>query len=570
MILLVTPPLTQLNSSYPATSVLVGYLRSEGVDARQLDLSILTMLRVLREQHDPLLDAVVRFLQGRDRTLQNRFALLDTWPEDMTADLSDDDLYCDYGESGLYDRAQYLATLYLERCVADIRRRYSRHFEAVRYAEHLCSSLSDFDPLLAELNREPNGIDRLMLDELEQYLHAQCPIGEMEDVLVGISVPFPGNLYAGLRVAQYIKGTYPHARIAMGGGYVTTELRSLSDARIFGYVDTLLYDDGELPLLQLCRGQQPVHAITCEDGQLVRHGWDSADHVRFAEIGAPCLDGIDLSLYMDTADTANPMARLWSNGRWLKLQMARGCYWHGCTFCDTTLDYIRRYESAPASVIVDRMESLMAQSGLSGFHFVDEAAPPKLMREVAEEILRRGLVVTWWTNIRFERTYDASLCRLLARSGCVAVSGGIEVASERLLRLINKGVSLPGLRTTLTAFRDAGIMVHAYLMYGFVTQTEQELMESLANVRDFFADGLISSAFWHRYAMTCHAQYRKLLQQCPGVVADDRPNSFATNEIPFREPNAPDWSRYTKGLNTATYNYMRGVGYDIPIKKWFK
>lgn len=566
MFLFVTPPLTQLNCSYPATSVLVGYLRQEGMDASQMDLSITLMLRVLREQNDPLLDAVVRFLQGKDLTLQNRFANPDMWEGRINQTIDDqmlEDLDYDYGLAGTYNRAQYFATLYLEKVCKDIRRKYSSHFETVRYGEKLCSSLSTFDPLLHELSKAPNQLDVWTIEEFEK----NPIVRKLKDHdFVGLSIPFPGNLYGGLRLAQYIKQKNPSIHINMGGGYVSTELRQLSDPRIFDFVDSITFDDGEVPMTQLYRGETPHHTITRATLPRIRELLSEPTPTRWNS-ATPCLDGLNLNDYMDTADTANPMARLWSNGRWLKLQMAHGCYWHGCTFCDTTLPYIGCYQTVSAATIVDRMESLMEQSGLSGFHFVDEAAPPKLMREVAEEILRRRLIVSWWTNIRFEKTYTPELCQLLAQAGCIAVSGGIEVASERVLKLINKGVSLESVRRTLAAFRDAGILVHAYLMYGFITETESELFDSLSNVRDLFEDGLIQSAFWHRYAMTCHAENEKLTADHQHV---DGHNPFANNEVPFSDPKAPDWSRYTRGLNTATYNYMRGTGFDIPIRKWFK
>ncbi len=313
------------------------------------------------------------------------------------------------------------------------------------------------------------------------------------------------------------------------------------------------------------------------EGNIVHENFDSIENIPFKEIGAPCLDGLLLDHYLDTADTANPMQRIWSNGRWNKLMMAHGCYWAKCSFCDTKLDYIGRYDAAPATEIADRMESLMAQSGESGFHFVDEAAPPAILRGLAEEILRRQMCVSYWTNIRFEKVYTQELCYLMAQSGCVAVSGGIEVASERVLKLINKGVSVASVRETLTHFRDNGIMVHAYLMYGFPSETEKELYESLETVRDMFADGLIQSAFWHRYAMTCHSPSG----QCPASVGarwaepaqdgkEPQYAPFANNEIPFVDDNAPDWNRFEEGLNLATYNYMRGAGFDMPVKKWFK
>lgn len=621
-ILLITPPLTQLNTSYPATAQLQGFLRSQGVKCQQLDLSIELINKILTKEsvehifhlaeeqslaaegnpgkktpkalriiqsnssfYCRWVEPVCRFLQGKDLTMQNRFADPSFWPNTKRHP-KQEDLEWDYGTSGTYNQAQYLCTLFIEDISMLIQETISRHFEMVRYGEKLCTSLATFDPLLEELEAEPNLIDQWMLEILEKSLHETFTDEELrqKDTYVGLSIPFPGNLYAGLRCAQYIQTHYPQIHITMGGGYVTTELRQIDDARLFQFIDSLTFDDGELPLLRLLTGGELVRTITVENGELIRHGWDSPENISFKEIGAPSLDGLPLSsaysgqcAYLDTADTANPMQRLWANGRWLKMMMAHGCYWHGCTFCDTCLDYIGRYEAAPAGEIVDRMEKLSQQSGLSGIHFVDEAMPPAVLKKVAEEILQRGLTMNYWGNVRFEKVYTQELCYLLAQSGCIAVSGGIEVASERVLKLINKGVSVASVRETLTHFRDNGIMVHAYLMYGFPTETEKELYESLQTVRDMFADGLIQSAFWHRYAMTCHAPSGRNPHSVGAEWAEPDETGeqpiyapFANNEIAFECKGAPDWSRFSKGLNLATYNYMRGTGFDVPIKNWFK
>ena len=268
------------------------------------------------------------------------------------------------------------------------------------------------------------------------------------------------------------------------------------------------------------------------------------------------------------------------------MMLAHGCYWAKCTFCDTCLDYIGRFEACDVKIIVDRMEAMIAETGNTGFHFVDEAAPPALLRKLAEEILARGLVVSYWTNVRFDKTYAPELCYLLAKSGCIAVSGGLEVASPRVLKLINKGVTIESATECMRNLSDNGIMVHTYLMYGFPTQTEKELYDSLGRVRDLFAEGLIQSAFWHRYAMTCHSplgrnpesvgarhvvDYRLQITDYRLEITDKGSgfNPFANNEIPFEVDNEPDWSRFSEGLNVATYNYMRQTGFDVPLKKWF-
>ncbi|MBO7651887.1 MAG: radical SAM protein [Bacteroidales bacterium] len=594
-LLLITPPLTQINTAYPATEQLTGYLRRKGISCDQMDLSIELIDIILTKEcvsqifdmaegvhvsgkkamnikiilsnkdfYTKWVEPVKRFLQGRDSTFTRLFANPQFWANQKRMP-NPEDLEWDYGTSGTFNQAQYLCTLFVEDIGNVIQQCISTHFEMVRYAEKLCRSLSDFTPLEEELAKEPNLIDQWMLELLEQK------ISETSPTHLGLSIPFPGNLYGGLRCAKFVKQKHPEIRITMGGGYVSTELRQLSDPRIFKYVDTITFDDGELPLERLLTNGELVRTMRLgKDGNVERINFDSNENVAFSEIGTPCLDGIHTELYLDTADTANPMQQLWSNGHWNKMMLAHGCYWAKCTFCDTTLDYIHRYDHASANIIADRMEGMMKQSGISGFHFVDEAAPPAVLRNLSEEILNRKMTVSYWTNIRFESAYTNELCFLMAQSGCIAVSGGIEVASERVLKLINKGISVKSVRETLRNFANNGIMVHAYLMYGFPSQTERELYESLDTVRQLFEDGLIQSAFWHRYAMTYHSISGQNPQQFGAKHVSQPTGTFANNEIPFICNGSPDWNKFERGLNLATYNFMRGTGFDVPIKQWFR
>ena len=589
--LLVTPPLTQLNTPYPATCHLLGFLHSRNHDAEQMDLGIEligrlftgTMLKRIFEaasQHSRLskanriilqqadfyirtIDPVMRFLGGKDATLAQRFCELTFWPESKRLP-SDEDLEWGFGLIGNYDRATHLCTLFLKDLCDFINSTIDPHFELIRYAESLCLRLPEFRPLQNELQKPHTLIDTLMLDIFSQRMTLCKPD------LVGFSVPFPGNLYSALRCAQWIRQNFPQVKIVMGGGYVNTELRSLTDPALFDFIDYLVFDDGELPLLRIMDGGELIRTLYRDDaGAIIRVNFDSKENIPFAESGTPSYEGLLQNNYINMIELTNPMHALWSNGKWNKLMLAHGCYWGKCAFCDGALDYVKRFDQAPVELIVDRMEAVVAQTGQTGFHFVDEAAPPALLRKLAEEIIRRKLTVSYWTNVRFEKSYTPELCYLLAQSGCIAISGGLEVASPRILKMINKGITVESASESMRNFTEAGIMTHAYLMYGFPTETARETIDSLEVVRNLFANGWIQSAFWHRYAMTIHSP-SGICPESVGAKHVDQPLApFANNEIPFTTSQEIDLDFYGKGLNLATYNYMQGAGYDIPVKKWF-
>jgi radical SAM superfamily enzyme YgiQ (UPF0313 family) len=291
--------------------------------------------------------------------------------------------------------------------------------------------------------------------------------------------------------------------------------------------------------------------------------------VPFEEVGTPTWDGLPISDYLSLLDMLNPMHRLWSDGRWNKLTVAHGCYWKKCSFCDVSLDYIGRYETASAAVLADRIEAIIRETGQTGFHFVDEAAPPKALKSLALELIKRDLNISWWGNIRFEKTFTPKLCQLLAQSGCIAVSGGLEVASDRLLNLMKKGVSVEQVARVTRAFSDAGVLVHAYLMYGFPTQTVKDTVDALEYVRQLFSSGCIQSGFFHRFTCTVHSpvglnpsDYGVTLEPLP-------PTNFAKNDVGFNDPTNVDHAALGIGLRKAIYNYMHGIGLEEDVRTWF-
>jgi len=267
------------------------------------------------------------------------------------------------------------------------------------------------------------------------------------------------------------------------------------------------------------------------------------------------------------------MHRIWSDGRWNKLTLAHGCYWRKCSFCDVSLDYIARYDANPADLIVDRMVKIASETGQTGFHFVDEAAPPAVLKAMAERLIERNVQVTWWGNVRFEKTFTPELCELLAASGCVAVSGGLEVASDRLLEKMNKGVTVEQVARVTKAFTNAGVLVHAYLMYGFPSQSAAETIDALERVRQLFEAGCIQSAYWHRFSVTAHSPVGKNPEKY-GITVKEKKlprgvRRFARNDLPFEDPTGVDHEFLGEGLRRALYNYMHGLGFDLDVREWF-
>ena len=598
-VLLITPPFTQLNTPYPATAYLKGFLNAKKIASFQIDLGIEVILELfskngiinlfnfaikknqikssnsqriltLKSNYINTIDDVIAFLQHKNQTLARQICAENFLPQ-ASRFKQLDDLNWAFGSMGMQDKAKHLATLYLEDLSDFITECVDDNFGFSRYAEKLGKSANSFDLLHDKLKKETTYIDNITLEILNQKILTTYPS------LICFSVPFPGNLYSAFRSAQFIKTKYPSIKIAMGGGFPNTELRSISDIRVFDFFDFITLDDGELPLellyQHIVKTNKSDTAILKrtflkENNEVIYSNNSIINDYPFSKTGTPDYTDLLLHKYISVIEIANPMHSLWSDGRWNKLTMAHGCYWGKCTFCDITLDYIKNYEPIAATIIVDRIEQIMAQTGEKGFHFVDEAAPPSLMRDVAIEIIKRKLNVTWWTNIRFEKSFTPDVCKLLQESGCVAVSGGLEVASDRLLSLIKKGVTVKQVAQVTRNFTDSGIMVHAYLMYGFPTQTTQETVDSLEMVRQLFELGSIQSGFWHQFALTTHSPIN-INYADYDIKPTYKEITFANNDLEFEDKIGINHTIFSYGLKKSLYNYMHGIGFELSLQDWF-
>ena len=600
-VLLILPPLTQFNTPYPSTAYLTSFLEKAGHDVQQIDLGLELILRIFSRQglraitaavrknkkknelldfyldasaeYENNIDDVISFLQTHESSHVQKFIARQTLPEGprfIPLDENQGGVLELYNNLSDVDKAKHICSLYLDDLADVIREGVDEDFGFSRYAEKIAVSLTSYSPIEKRLRK------KTILDEWMSELTRES-LKKFSPDVIGLSIPFPGNLLGALRIAETTKKEFPHVKVIIGGGYVNTELRSLEDSRIFDLVDFITFDDGEKPLEHLLEfiqnGEGPLlRTMFRRDGKVVHVSDATLFDMKFKNLDAPSFRGLAMNRYISMMETINPMQRLWSDGRWNKMVLAHGCYWKKCTFCDVSLDYIGRYDPDTAMGVVDKMEKILKETGVSGFHFVDEAAPPTLLKAMSEEILKRNLKVTWWGNIRFDPYFTAEVTKLMKAAGCIAVTGGIEVASERVLKLIDKGISIEKVAVVTKNFRDAGVFVHAYLMYGFPTETIQETIDSLEVVRQLFKKNYLSSAYWHRFALTAHSPVglnpeKFKVKIIPQKISEH--GLFARNELPFTEEKFVDHDMLGVGLRRALYNYMLGQGLDLDLREWF-
>jgi len=441
-VLFITPPFTQLNTAYPATAYLTGFLKEKGVETNQCDLSIevfnalftkefiikifkeaqlnnsfeFTKVWQQRQEYIDKVDTIISYLQHHEVTKAYQILSHEYLPKSHRFDNLEDDLDWAFGNLGILDKAKHFATLFIEELGDFIRANVDEFFAFTNYAEQIGTSASNYDKIEEFLSYEPTILEEILLQLLEEKIKKYQPN------LVAITIPFPGNLFAALRCAQYIKQHYTKIKIAFGGGYCNTELRSLTDTRIFKHIDFISLDDGESPLLKIIQFlnkeiklDKLERTFVLENNNVVYKNALPNTIFHHKDLPAPTYQDLIKNKYLSFLDVMNPMHRLWSDGRWNKLTISHGCYWKQCTFCDVSLDYVGNYQITSARKLVDKIKKIVAETGTTGFHFVDEAAPPKILKALAELLIAEKIFITWWTNIRFEKTFTEELCQLLAK-----------------------------------------------------------------------------------------------------------------------------------------------------------
>lgn len=595
-LLLITPPFTLLNTAYPATAYLKGFLEKQDVSVLHCDLSIELFTSIftsdflrsifqeavdlenfhypaiyeMKELYISRVDVVIGFLQKQDMETANKILKPDFLPIGHRRLTVNTEIKWETGESGVIDKAKHFATLFIEEIGDFIQANVDEFFSFTKYAEQIATSASSFDQIEEFLNYQPTLIEDKMVHILEEKIKNHIPN------LVCFSIPFPGNLFAALRCSQFIKHFYPKIRIAFGGGYCNTELRSIEDPRIFEYIDFISLDDGEGPLLKLVHfleGNVDINELertfVLENNKVVFKNKIPNTIYHHKNLPAPNYLGLPYDKYLSFLDVVNPMHRMWTDDRWNKLTISHGCYWKQCSFCDVNLDYIGNYQNTTAEDLVNKIEKIINDTGITGFHFVDEAAPPKMLRALSEELIKRKLKISWWTNIRFEKTFDIELCKIMSKSGCIAVTGGLEVASDRLLTKMKKGVDIAQVTRVTHNFSEQSILVHAYLMYGFPTQTEQETIDSLEVVRQLFKRNCIQSAFWHQFTTTVHSPIGNNPEEFGIKITGPDFKGFAQNDLFHDDPQGADHTKYAEGLKRALDAYLNKAEFNEELQHWF-
>ena len=476
-----------------------------------------------------------------------------------------------------------IASLALEDLADYISVAFDKSFSLVRYAESIAVNETSFSQIEEKLN---SPILTTFYTEVLEAAFSKTSITENKKTLVCISVPFAGTFTSALFTAKYLRKKYGEKIfICFGGGFINTELREFNDSSFFKYADAISYDRGYgsyknffdvFPDGKISEEKYIYKMRLFTKEKVIEPLLSSLKYEKFeneqTSLIVPDYSETDFSIYPRVADDENPMQRLWSDGAWMKAYLAHGCYWHKCAFCDVSLDYVASYRLVQIENLFHGLKSQSEKNGIHGIHFVDEAMPPAAMLKFSKLNLKHSASFSFWGNVRFEKIYSRDIAEFLSSGGLIGVSGGIEIATGTGLDSISKGTDLDSIVSACCAFKEAGILIHAYMIYGYFGETEQDTINSMETLRQLYAAGLLDSCFWHKFVLTRHSriysEWKEGLHKNLNPFAPKNSGVFAKNGLHFKDEE--ESAKFGNGLYAALQSWMHGENLNVPVEKWFE
>lgn len=450
-VLLVFPPLveTSFGNIYPATAVLSAWLEKQGITAQQRDLNA--------EFSEYLLSDTVlgRIVSGTvpSAPADSLTVACARWAEKNRARLIDAEGRHLFHQT--YDK------------------RYA--IEEIAKPFLIDPDSEALKPLVpAQRNAHP-------LDSHLDFIHRSGIVNEIPSSvkLVGLSVPMGPQLVPSLLLAEQIKAAHPFVRVVLGGS--TLSLMDLLDLdellRNHRSVDAIVRFDGEKPLAELSAmaiadrwAPNDVPGVSFADADASVHHMPPATGISMAELPRP--------LYQDDL-----IARL--EQPTLSVTQARGCYWGKCDYCD----FVELYDGSPPfrgrhpSAVVDEMEHLSSNYGITKYTLITESIPPAFARKMCQLLLDRGMKMRWDSFAMVDRRFDRELLALMVEAGCQFLVIGMETMVTRVLKSVHKSADREENLRFLRDAHEVGIKLSVNLIPDLPSTTYEEAMQALADMK---------------------------------------------------------------------------------------
>jgi anaerobic magnesium-protoporphyrin IX monomethyl ester cyclase len=477
---LVYPPTCDPTAPYLAVPMLTGFLRANGVEVLPIDANI--------EAFDDLFEpgplrALAGRLDGRLRELDRRGSLGHEEQLEYAAivrALGDAHAVPNgilRAKRALRDEASFFDPVEYASAVATIE-------AALRAVSAACFPLHlDFTAYRTPLGM--TSMDEIAragdpsLDPFDAYVESTLipRLAASRADVVGLSVCFPGQLQPAYSFAQKIKRALPHIHLTCGGPGITQMMVRLSGTRLanaLGPFDSACLYEGEHTLLALVRAVaektslREVPNVVLRDRLLGARVSSGHGMIDLRDLPAPDFDGMPLERYLSPRLV-------------LPYDPTRGCYWGKCTFCHYGLAEVgtATYRERDVARAVEHLRALSERHATRYFYLSQDSVAPKTLVKLSQAMIDAGLSLRWATDLKPEKYFTPERAETLRRAGAVACALGVESASPRVLRLIDKGAPPSVVSDVIDRLADAGVAAEAMCFTDFPTESYDEAISTL-------------------------------------------------------------------------------------------
>ncbi len=419
-IVLIHPPVVKPCEPPAGIARLTGALQSQGIGCIPIDANLEGLYYLLSQVPPPTDTWSHRAYLNRDRHLES-----------------------------LRSAATYRNADHYRRAVADINRLLSLagNSSEIRlgladYRDTKLSPLRSADLLKSAQTPARNPYFNYFQDQLLPQIIQHTP------QWVGISINFLSQALCAFTLIGLLKKSYPHLKIVIGGGLISSWLQINGRDRHFkklfkNLVDQIVSGPGEPALL---------HAL----GRPPSSRYYLPDYTKL--LNAPYL----------------------SPGPILPFSASEGCWWRRCAFCPERAEK-RPFRPIPIKTTLQQMEQMPPHAPPALIHFLDNAISPALLKRLATTALKSP----WYGFVRIAPPLDdIDFCYQLAACGCVMLKIGLESGSQQVLNRLEKGVSLDMASRVLHNLKQVGISTYVYLLFGTPAENEITARKTLAFTAD--------------------------------------------------------------------------------------
>jgi radical SAM superfamily enzyme YgiQ (UPF0313 family) len=197
--------------------------------------------------------------------------------------------------------------------------------------------------------------------------------------------------------------------------------------------------------------------------------------VDLSNIHCPDFRDLPLNLYLTPA---------------LPIQASRGCYYQKCKFCihwDTYCDFRIRN----ADKVVEDMRLLVHRHNAKYFHFTDDCLLIPHAEEIVDNIKDKKLDVRWLSYFRIEESINYELLKKIWEAGGRVMEMGLESASERVLSLMQKNISLINAKRIAADASKLGILIKFFMFHGYPGEEQIDLEQTIDFTKDLILNKMI-------------------------------------------------------------------------------